>query len=158
MINLWPKTFLPKIRLHFRLWRVAWQKRRQEKRRTQNLLRLWRTETRRDRLRLFILLSPLQLLSRFSADSEVEENAKTDSSPAPRKQTKRIGTPTQSASGTAALNWPLRQLPRRSLLRLRHWAARLWSRLCRRCLVKLLSWLLKLLLWRLHGKRKTFSP
>ena len=153
MINLW-KNFLQ----NFRRRSQSWHNRRLEKRRTKNLLRLWRTETRRDRLRLFILLSPLQLLSHFSADSGAEENAKTDSSPAPRKQTKQIGTPTQSASGTAALNWPLRQLPRRSLLRLRHWAARQWSRLCRRCLVKLLSWLLKLLLWRLHGKRKTFSP
>jgi hypothetical protein len=150
---MWLKNFLQNFRLRIQ----ARHNRRLEKRRTKNLLRLWRTETRRDRLRLFILLSPLQLLSRFLADSGAEENAKTDSSPAPPKHSKQIGTPTQSASGIAALSWRLRQLPLRCLLRLRHWADRQWSRLCRRCLVKILELLLKLLLWRLRGKRKTFS-
>jgi hypothetical protein len=91
-------------------------------------------------------------VSRFLVDSGVEENAKTDSNPARLKQTRPTGKPTQSASVTAARNWPLLQLPSRCLLPLRRYLARLLTKLCRRLTVKALVLLLKLAAWRLSRR------
>jgi len=147
---------LQNFRLRFRLWRVARQQRRLEKRWTQKLLRLWRAETRRDRLRLWLLLSPLQLLSRFLEDSAADENAKTVCAPDRPKPWPRTGEKIMSAkSAHALLRWLLQLLRRcllRSLVPLCRWLVRFQKKLSRRIMVWFLSKLLNLLAWRLRGK------
>ena len=150
---MWLLSRLEKLRRRLQARRL----RRLEARRTQKLLRLWRAETRRDRLRLWLLLSPLQLLSRFLADSAADENARMVSNPDRRKQSRRIGMPMRNGCETNAPPPPplqrLRHCLRLLLPPLCRRVVMMKEKLCRRAMVWLLSRLLKLLCWRLRGKR-----
>lgn len=138
---MWLKNFLK----NFRLRSLERHQRRLEKRRTQNLLRQWRTETRRDRLRLWFLLFPLQLLSRYSAATVAEENDWTDSNPDRPKPLPPTAKRKTIASEGSASRWLLQLLHRFLLQPLR----RLRVRLFRRLLVRCISLLLRLVAWRL---------